>query len=123
MSNSLPSGSAMHRHRKPSSSRVFPVRASGRRASYLRRRLVEVVHHQVEVHPVLAQLGVGHPLEPDREAVVRRRQDEEFSVADLRVHGYGEQAAPEPGQGRRVGGVDHEITHLRWHISLPPTRD
>ena len=76
MSNSLPSGSAMHRHRKPSSSRVFPgSEPAAAELVYLRRRLVEVVHHQVQVHPVLAQLGVGHPLEPDREAVLRRRQD------------------------------------------------
>ena len=73
--------------------------------------LVEVVNYQVKVNPVLAVLGVGHPLEPDREAVFCRRQDEEFPVADLGVHGYGEQAAPEAGQRGRIGGVDHQVAH------------
>ena len=50
-------------------SRFEPAAAE---ALYLRGRLVEVVHHEVKVDPVLAQLGVGYPLEPDRESVLRR---------------------------------------------------
>jgi predicted ArsR family transcriptional regulator len=34
----------------------------------------------------------------------------------------GRQAAPEPGQCRRIGGVDHQVAGLRWHVRLPSIR-
>jgi hypothetical protein len=70
MSNSLPSGSAMHRHRKPSSSRVVPGSSQRPPRGFdLVCSPVEIVDDQVEVQPVLAGLGVGDALEADREAV------------------------------------------------------
>jgi hypothetical protein len=41
-------------------------------------------------------------------------------VADLRVNGYVEQAAPEPGQRGRIGGVDHQVSTLAFaSMSVP----
>ena len=122
MSNSSPSGSPCHRHRKPPSSRMFPGSSQRRRASLLRvdwSRSSATRSRCTRFLPGLASATGWNPTVGPSSVATGR----ELPVADLRVHGYGGHATPEPGQGRRIGGIDHEITHLRSHIGLPPARD
>ena len=120
MSNSLPSGSAIRRHRKPSSSRVWPGSSQRPQALHLGGRAVQVVHDQVQVQPVLARLDVGHLLEPDDEAVLGRGQHDELAIADRGIHAHVEQRAPEARQPLRICAVDDQVPNRSWH-DMPPS--
>ena len=104
--SSLPSGSATTRMCTPSCSWSLEHRAA--EGLDPGRRLVEVGHLEVDVHPVLALLGLGHLLEGERRPAVDRRREHHVLVPAGR-HLDAERLAPEHGQPIGVGAVDDQV--------------
>ena len=70
------------------------------------------------MHPILPTLHLGHPLEPDGEAVPGRGQDEKLTVSDRRIHVDIQHSTSERGKTVGVNRVDCKVTHFCGHLCL-----
>ena len=61
-------------------------------------RGVEVVHHQVEMQPVLAGLRLGYLLKGDRQALARGSEDDVLTAGEPRPDLDAQQRAPEQSE-------------------------
>jgi hypothetical protein len=95
---------------------VLVAGADQRRAQAEQFRLVA---GDVQVHPVLRRLRLGHRVDPDQRPLARRIHDRDRPVGRTRLLALAphvaDRRAPPVGQGLMIAGVEAEILEACWH--------